>query len=75
MTNGLSKKPEKQRPLQKHQKIYCWVTLTKQVKDLDDKNVKSLRKEIKVFFIRTWKAIPWSLTGKNDLPMESNLQI
>jgi hypothetical protein len=42
---------------------------------LDNKNVKSLRKEIKVFFIRTWKAIPWSLTCKNDLPIESNLQI
>jgi hypothetical protein len=44
------------------------------VKAFDNKNIKSLRKEIKLFFIRTWKGIP-SLTFKYDHPIGSKLQI
>ena len=38
---------------------YLGVTLTKQVKDLYDKNFKSLKKEIEED-IRRWKDLPWS---------------
>ena len=37
---------------------YLGVTLTKQVKDLYDKNFKSLKKEIKED-LRKWKNLPW----------------
>jgi hypothetical protein len=40
---------------------YLGVTLTKEVKDLYDKNFKSLKKEIKDF--RRWKDLPCSLGG------------
>jgi hypothetical protein len=39
---------------------YLGVTLTKQVKDLYDKNFKSLKKEIKED-LRRWKDFPYSL--------------
>jgi hypothetical protein len=38
---------------------YLSVTLTKQVKDLYDKNFKSLKKEIKEH-LRRWKDLPCS---------------
>jgi hypothetical protein len=38
---------------------YIVVTLTKEVKDLYDKNFKSLEKEIKEE-LRRWKDLPWS---------------
>jgi hypothetical protein len=39
------------------------VTLTKEVKDLCDKNFKSLKKEIKED-LRRWKDLPFSWTGR-----------
>jgi hypothetical protein len=39
------------------------VTLTKEVKDLYDKNIKSLNKEIKED-LRRWKDLPCSWTGR-----------
>jgi hypothetical protein len=39
---------------------YLGVTLTKEVKDLYDKNFKSLSKEIED--LRRWKDLPWSWT-------------
>jgi hypothetical protein len=54
---------------------YFGVTLTKEVKDLYDKNIKSLKKEIKEG-LRRWKYLPCSWIGsKNDILAESNLQI
>jgi len=55
------------------------VTLTKQVKDLYDKNFKSLKKGIKEN-LRKWKDLPCSWIGrinivKNGHLAESNLQI
>jgi hypothetical protein len=55
------------------------VNLTKQVKDLYDKNYKSLKKEIKED-LRWWKDLPCSWIGrinivKNGHLAESNLQI
>jgi hypothetical protein len=41
---------------------YLGVTLTKQVKDLYDKNFKSLNKEIKEN-LRRWKVLPCSWIG------------
>jgi hypothetical protein len=38
---------------------YLVMTLTKEVKDLYDKNFKSLKKEIEVD-LRRWKDLPWS---------------
>ena len=38
---------------------YLGVTLTKQVKNLYDKNFKPLKKEIKED-LRKWKDLPWS---------------
>jgi hypothetical protein len=42
---------------------YLGVTLTKQVKDLYDKNFKCLKKEIQEAF-RRWKDLPWSWIGR-----------
>jgi hypothetical protein len=42
------------------------VTLTKQVKDLCDKNFKSLKKEIKEDF-RRWKGLPCSWIGRINI--------
>jgi hypothetical protein len=45
---------------------YLGVTLTKQVKDLYDKNFKSLRKEIEED-IRRWKELPRSWIGRLNI--------
>jgi hypothetical protein len=55
------------------------VILIKEVKDLYDKNFKSLKKEIEED-LRRWKDLPCSWIGrinvvKNGYPPESNLQI
>jgi hypothetical protein len=42
------------------------VTLTKEVKDLYDKNFKSLKKEIKED-LRRWKDLPCSLIGRINI--------
>jgi hypothetical protein len=60
-------------------KYYFCVTLTKEVKDLYDKNFKSLEKKIKEDF-RRWKNLPCSWIGrinivKNGYLAKSNLQI
>jgi hypothetical protein len=44
---------------------YLGVTLTKQVKDLYDKNFKSLKKEIKD--LRRWKDLPCSWIGRINI--------
>jgi hypothetical protein len=44
---------------------YLFVTLTKQVKDLYDKNFKCLKKEIGED-IRRWKDLPCSWIGRNN---------
>jgi hypothetical protein len=46
--------------------IYLGVTLTKQVKDLYDKNFKSLKKEIKED-LRRWKDLPCSWIGRINI--------
>ena len=45
---------------------YLGVTLTKEVKDLCDKNFKSLKKEIKED-LRRWKDIPCSWIGRTNI--------
>jgi hypothetical protein len=45
---------------------YLGVTLTKQVKDLYDKNFKSLKKEIKED-LRRWKDLPCSWIGRINI--------
>jgi hypothetical protein len=45
--------------------IYLGVTLTKEVKDLYDKNFKSLKKEIKD--LRRWKDLPCSWFGRINI--------
>ena len=45
---------------------YLGVTLTKQVKDLYDKNFKSLKKEIEED-LRKWKDLPCSWIGKINI--------
>jgi hypothetical protein len=45
---------------------YLGVTLTKEVKDLYDKNFKSLKKEIKED-LRRWKDLPCSWIGRNNI--------
>ena len=58
---------------------YLGVTLTKEVKDLYDKNFKSLKKEIKD--LRRWKDLPCSWIprqdqySENSYLAESNLHI
>jgi ribosomal protein S13 len=44
---------------------YIGVTLTKQVKDLSDKNFKSLKREIED--LRRWKDLPCSWIGRIDI--------
>ena len=44
---------------------YLSVTLTKEVKDLFDKNFKSLKKEIK--YLRRWKDLPCSWIGRINI--------
>jgi hypothetical protein len=58
MINRLRKKLEKQQPYIKitNNVKYFDVTLTKQVKDIYDKNFKSLKKEIED--LRRWKESP-----------------
>ena len=58
---------------------YLGLTLTKEVKDLYDKNFKSLKKEIKEN-LRRWKDLPCSWIGRINIVKlgylaESNLQI
>ena len=58
---------------------YGWVTLTKQMKNLYDKDFKSLKKELNED-LRTWKALQCSWIGrinteKNGHAIKSNLQI
>jgi hypothetical protein len=58
---------------------YLGVILTKQVKDLYDKNLKSLKKELKED-LRRWKDLPCSWITrinivKNGHPTKSNLQV
>ena len=45
-----------------HNSKHLGVTLTKEVKDLYDKNLKSLKKEIEDF--RRWKDLPGSWIGR-----------
>ena len=45
---------------------YLGVTLTKQVKDLYDKNFRSLKKEIEED-LRKWKNLPCSWTGRINI--------
>ena len=45
---------------------FIGVTLTKEVKDLYDKNFKSLKKEIKEVF-RRWKVLPCSWIGRINI--------
>ena len=45
---------------------YLGVTLTKEVKDLDDKNFKSLKKEIEKD-LRRWKDLPSSWIGRINI--------
>ena len=45
---------------------YLGVTLTKQVKNLYDKNFKSLKKEIKVD-LRSWKDLPCSWISRTNV--------
>jgi hypothetical protein len=45
---------------------YLGVTLTREVKDLYDKNFKSLKKEIKQD-LRRWKDLPCSWTGRINI--------
>jgi hypothetical protein len=45
---------------------YLGVTLTKEVKDLSDKNFKSLKKEIKED-LRRWKDLPCSWIGRTNV--------
>jgi hypothetical protein len=45
---------------------YLGVTLTKQVKDLYDKNFKLLKKEIEEV-LRRWKYLPCSWIGRNNI--------
>jgi hypothetical protein len=52
---------------------YLGVTLKKEVKDLYDKNLKSLKKEIKEDF-RIWKDIPCSLIGRINILKMAILQ-
>ena len=60
MINGLKKRIRKTSPftIVTNNIKYIGVTLTKQVKDLCDRNFKSLKKEIKED-IRKWKDLPW----------------
>ena len=44
---------------------YLGVTLVKQVKDLYDKNFKSLKKEVED--LRRWKDLPYSWIGKANI--------
>jgi hypothetical protein len=52
---------------------YIGVTLTKEVKELYDKNFKSLKKEIKKD-LRRWKDLPCSWTGRIYIVKMSFLQ-
>ena len=45
---------------------YPGVTLTKQVKDLYDKNFNTLKKEIEED-LRRWKDLPWSCIGRINI--------
>jgi hypothetical protein len=45
---------------------YLSVTLTKQVKDVYDKNFKTLKKEFKEY-LRRWKDLPCSWTGRINI--------
>jgi hypothetical protein len=51
---------------------YLGVILTKEVKDLYDKNFKSLKKEIKEV-LRRCKELPWSWIGRNNIVKTANL--
>jgi hypothetical protein len=44
---------------------YLGVTLSKEVKDLYDKNFKSLKKEIE--YLRRWKDLPCSWIGRINI--------
>ena len=53
---------------------YLGVTLTKQVKDLDDKNFKSLKKEIEED-LRRWKDLPCSWIGGINIVKMATLRV
>ena len=64
--NRLRKKLGKQHPSQVTNNIkYLGVTLTKEVKDLYDKNFKSLKKETED--LRRWKDLPCSWIGRINI--------
>lgn len=46
------------------------VTLTEQVENVYDKNLKTLKKEVEKKYLRKWKALPcsWLNTVKNGYP-------
>jgi hypothetical protein len=52
---------------------YLGVTLTKEVKNLYDKNFKSLKKEIKED-LRRWKDLSWSWIGRINIVKMAILQ-
>ena len=66
--NRLKKRLEKQHPSEivTNNIKYLGVTLTKEVKDLYDKNFKSLKKEIKED-LRRWKDLPCSCIGRMNI--------
>ena len=66
MINGLRKKSKKYHPLQQPQIKYPGVTLIKQMKDLYDKNLKSLRKEIEED-TRKRRDLPCSWMGRINI--------
>ena len=53
---------------------YLGVTLTKEVKDLYDKNFKSLKKEIKED-LRRWKDLPCSWIGRINIVKMATLRV
>jgi hypothetical protein len=66
--NRLRKKLEKKTPFSivKNNIQYLGLTLTKEVKNLYDKNFKSLKKEFKVDF-RRWKDLPCSWISRINI--------
>ena len=67
MINRLRMKSRKYHPSQKPQ-IHFGITFTKQVKDLYDKNFKSLKKEIEKY-ARRWKDHPCSWVNRINSKM------
>jgi hypothetical protein len=63
---------DKQAKNESHNIKYLGVTLTKEAKNLYDKNFKSLKKEIKD--LRRWKALPCSWIGRFNIVKMAILQ-